>query len=95
MNFTTQASRRFVFAIICPFFFAAAQSTRPAREFDAVSVKPDAQKGPYVSSWRVDPAMIRMTGYTLKGCVQQAYGLKPYQVQPKGPGVDRYRLVRH
>lgn len=44
-----------------------------AREFDAVSVKPDTQKGPpYVSSRRADPSMLRMTGYTLKACVTKA-----------------------
>lgn len=67
-----------------PFLFYA--QSAPQREFDAVSVKPDAQKGPYVSSWRIDPTMLRMTGYTLKACVKLAYGLKPYQVESKGAG---------
>ena len=72
------------FAITGPLLFAAVQSASQ-REFDAVSVKPDTQKGPYVSSWRADPSMIRITGFTLKALVKNAYGLKIYQVQSKGP----------
>lgn len=80
-----QIKRCLGFAIAGPLLFAAAQ-TAPEREFDAVSVRPDTQKGPpYVSSWRADPSMIRITGFTLKALVKNAYGLKMYQVQSQGP----------
>ncbi len=58
----------------------------PAREFEAVSVKLDSQKGPqWVSSWKADPTMLRVMGYSLAALVEDAYGLKPYQVLWKHP----------
>jgi uncharacterized protein (TIGR03435 family) len=85
-GFMKQIAWRVGFAIASPLLFRAAQ-TPPERELDVVSIKLDRQKGPpYVSSWRADPSMIRMTSYTLQACIERAYGLKPYQIQSKGPG---------
>jgi bla regulator protein blaR1 len=57
-----------------------------AREFEAVSVKLDSQKGPqWVSSWKADPTMLRVMGYSLAALVEDAYNLKPYQVLWKHP----------
>lgn len=73
----------------------APEETAPPRAFDAVSVKPDAQKGPgYRMTWRVDPVMLNITGQTLKQYVQQAYDLKSYQVLLQGPGWIGDRAVR-
>jgi uncharacterized protein (TIGR03435 family) len=58
----------------------------PVREFEAVSVKLDSQKGPqWVSSWKADPTMLRVMGYSLAALVEDAYDLKPYQVLWKHP----------
>jgi uncharacterized protein (TIGR03435 family) len=92
----SQITRCIGFVVGASLLLAAAQSTTPAREFAAVSVKPNAQKGPaYFSRWRLDPSLLSMTGYALTACVKLAYGLKSYQVQSKGPGwiaTDRFDI---
>ena len=51
------------------------------REFDAVSVKPMQQKGErFAMTWHVDPKMVDISAEPLQTYVEQAYGLKPYQV---------------
>lgn len=73
----------------------APQETAQSGLFAAVSVKPDAQKGPgYETTWRVDPITLNITGQTLKQYVQQAYDLKSYQVLLQGPGWIGDRAVR-
>ena len=58
----------------------------PSREFEAVSVRLDSQKGPrWVSSWKADPTMLRLAGYSLTALVEHAYKLKPYQILWKHP----------
>ncbi len=65
-------------------FELLAQDASP-REFEAVTVKPNGQKGPTTfSRWQLDPTFLRMTGYSLAACIERAYGLKPYQVEWKG-----------
>jgi len=65
------------------------------REFDAVSVKPYLPKGPISEGCdsHSDPVMLALVGCTLKDLVDQAYALKSYQGQAKGPAwieTDRY-----
>jgi len=76
---------------------ASGQPERPAsgqREFDVVSVKPYAPLGRIEACNPHDnAAMFMRTGCTLEQLVRQAYALKPYQVQMKGPqwiSSDRY-----
>jgi uncharacterized protein (TIGR03435 family) len=57
------------------------------REFDVVSVKPYAPSGPPYEGCnpRGDSGMLTRTGCNLQRLVEQAYGVKPYQVLVKGP----------
>lgn len=77
-----------------------AQSRTPdtaQREFDAVSVKPYLPKGPISEACdsHSDPIRLGRVGCTLKQLVEEAYGLKSYQVRVKGPAwieADRYAI---
>jgi uncharacterized protein (TIGR03435 family) len=69
---------------------------QPAREFEAVSVKPYQPQGP---TWEAcnnhsNPTMLMLVGCTLRTLIEQAYDLKSYQMSPKGAAwIDTDRFV--
>lgn len=57
------------------------------RTFDVVSIKPFVPTGPYSAcSSRGDSGMFTRTNCNLQRLVEQAYGVKTWQVVQKGPG---------
>jgi uncharacterized protein (TIGR03435 family) len=62
------------------------------RKFDVVSVKPFVPTGPYSAcSSRGDSGLLTRTNCNLQRLVEQAYGLKKWQVQLKSPAwADQY-----
>jgi bla regulator protein BlaR1 len=74
-----------------------AQSRSAARlEFEVASVKPHKpEAGPLRVSSSVENGRLNYINVTLKNCIRQAYGLRPYQISG-GPGWltdDRYDVI--
>jgi bla regulator protein BlaR1 len=74
-----------------------AQSRSAARlEFEVASIKPHKpEAGPLRVSSSVENGRLNYINVTLKNCIRQAYGLRPYQISG-GPGWltdDRYDVV--
>jgi uncharacterized protein (TIGR03435 family) len=66
------------------------QTTQPPAaqgEFDTVSIKPYVPQGPLSEgcTHHSDPVMLSRIGCTLEQLVEEAYDLKSYQIQVKGP----------
>jgi uncharacterized protein (TIGR03435 family) len=73
---------RFIAVLVVIVGMAFAQPSK----FDVVSVKPFVPTGPYsVCSSRGDSGMLTRTNCNLQRLVEQAYGVKKWQVQMKGP----------
>jgi bla regulator protein blaR1 len=86
-------------AIVCP-VAAGLLWGQTAREFDAVSIKPYAPKGPPYESCNQhsDPGRLNLVGCTLRNLIHLAYGLQTYQMSPKGPAwidTDRFVVEAH
>jgi bla regulator protein BlaR1 len=68
----------------------------PLLKFEVASVKPHKpEAGPLRASTSVENGRINYTNVTLKNCIRQAYGLRPYQISG-GPGWladDRYDVI--
>ena len=58
-----------------------------APAFEVASIKPYAPSGPPYEgcNWHDDAGMLKRTGCTLQQLLQQAYGVKAYQVRVKAP----------